>query len=108
MNHLISDTEQSDDDDAEERLDCVHDIHSQRQRQQGRTSLLKQQQYESQYSDDPDQCDDSQDIQMQHVPNQQQRVIEDFEDEYNNIGADVEMGDADEDIDDLVETERRA
>ena len=32
-NNPVSETEQSDDDDAEERLDCVHDIHSQRQRQ---------------------------------------------------------------------------
>lgn len=55
----ISDTEQSDDDDAEERLDCVHDIHSQRQRQQGRTSLLKHQQLNSNYDEEQEQYSDA-------------------------------------------------
>ena len=34
------------------------------------------------------------------------RVVEDFEDDYQNIGGEVEMGELDEN-DDLVETDRR-
>jgi hypothetical protein len=42
------------------------------------------------------------------LPVTERRIIEDFEDEYQNTGGDVELGDAEEDIEDLVETERRA
>lgn len=39
----------------------------------------------------------------------QNRVIQDFEDEYNNMGADTEdhQEEPGEDMEDLVETERR-